>query len=88
MINPMDLSNKRILVVGASSETGETIVKQILSLGANVIMVDCFEDKVKDIFNKLSSPQLSYHTFNFYNRLIEQRHFFFVIILTFVFYFF
>jgi NAD(P)-dependent dehydrogenase (short-subunit alcohol dehydrogenase family) len=67
MINPMDLSSKRILVVGASSETGETIVKQILSLGANVIMVDCFEDKVKDIFNKLSSPQLSYHTFDFYN---------------------
>ena len=52
MINTMDLTNKKILVVGATSETGEAIVNQLLGLGAFVVMLDHVEEKLLNIANK------------------------------------
>jgi len=67
MMNPMDLTNKKILVIGASSETGETIVGQLLNLGATVVMIDSGNEKLLSISNHLNHAQLKYYCFNIYN---------------------
>lgn len=69
MMNPMDLTNKKVLVVGASSETGETIVGQLLNLGATVIMIDIENEKLLSISNHFNHVQLKYYCFNIYNNL-------------------
>ncbi len=67
MINPMDLTNKKVLVVGASTETGETIVGQLLNLGATVVMIDSVDEKLLSIFNHFNHSHLKYYCFNIYN---------------------
>ena len=46
MINPLELTGKKILVAGVSSSIGEQIVNVLLGLGANVIMVDKDEQRL------------------------------------------
>ncbi|MFY7732896.1 MAG: SDR family NAD(P)-dependent oxidoreductase [Bacteroidia bacterium] len=67
MINTMDLTNKKILVVGASSETGEAIVNQLLGLSAFVVMLDHVEEKLVNIANKYNLNKLAFNCFNIYN---------------------
>jgi NAD(P)-dependent dehydrogenase (short-subunit alcohol dehydrogenase family) len=66
MINPMDLTNKKILVVGATSETGETIVGQLLNLNATVIMLDVSDEKLQLISTKLNNSLLSFLSCDIY----------------------
>lgn len=40
MINPMDLSDKKIMVVGTTSGIGKAIVHQLSALGAKLVLVD------------------------------------------------
>ena len=42
MINPMELTGKKIIVAGVLSETGQAIVSQTEKLGAKVVMIDNF----------------------------------------------
>jgi NAD(P)-dependent dehydrogenase (short-subunit alcohol dehydrogenase family) len=73
-MNPMDLTNKKILVVGATSETGETIVGQLLNLGASVIMIDIEDEKLLSILNHFNHLKLKYYSFNIYdNQEIEKE---------------
>lgn len=63
----MDLTGKKILLVGATSETGETIVNQLLLLGAAVFMLDSSEEKIVNVYNKSKSERLKYRSFDIYN---------------------
>lgn len=63
----MDLTNKKILVVGATSETGETITNQLLNLGAEVVMLDDNEERLITIADKCNSPRLNFNCINIYN---------------------
>lgn len=65
-LNPMDLTNKKIMVVGATSETGETIVNQLLNLRAAVFMLDVSEDKLQTIATKLNNNLLSFLSCDIY----------------------
>lgn len=68
----MDLTGKRILVAGAISETGQAIVKQLDSLGAQVVLVDTSEEKLKEIKFNLDLVSAEISSFNIYeNKEIE-----------------
>jgi len=67
ILNPMDLTNKKILVVGATSETGETITNQLLNLGAEVVMVDDNEERLITIADKCNNPRLNFNCIDIYN---------------------
>lgn len=69
MINPLDLTNKKILVIGATSETGETIVGQLLNLGAAVCMLDVSNEKLQLITTKLNNKLLAYYECDIYQIL-------------------
>ena len=67
MINPIDLTGKKILVVGAASETGETIATQLSMLGARLLLVDNFKEKLEDIQQRLPDSILDFYAFDFYD---------------------
>ncbi|MFZ5988181.1 MAG: SDR family NAD(P)-dependent oxidoreductase [Bacillota bacterium] len=67
MINPMDLSNKNIMVTGASSGIGKGIAIFLSKLGANVIMVARSEERLKEVFNELEPGNHSYHLMDLNN---------------------
>jgi NAD(P)-dependent dehydrogenase (short-subunit alcohol dehydrogenase family) len=69
MINPMELTGKQILVAGAASQIGQSIIHQLLSLGAKVIMVDNSEEKLLEISDKYKSKNLAFFTFDMYSNL-------------------
>lgn len=49
MINPMELTGKKIIIAGASSEIGKAIVTQVAKLGAKVVMIDKFNEEPVDV---------------------------------------
>jgi NAD(P)-dependent dehydrogenase (short-subunit alcohol dehydrogenase family) len=67
MINPMELTGKKILVAGAASETGQVIVDQLLRLGAMVVMIDNTESGLLQIINNTAFENLHYFSFDIYN---------------------
>lgn len=67
MINPMDLTGKRILVTGASSGIGRATAIQLSKLGAKVVMIARREDKLKETLNLLVGRGHGYYTFDLTN---------------------
>jgi NAD(P)-dependent dehydrogenase (short-subunit alcohol dehydrogenase family) len=66
MINPMDLTGKRILVAGAASETGQVIVDQLCSLGASVVITDDNGEKLQEIKGSSKFNNLACYSFSIY----------------------
>ena len=74
MINPLDLSGKQILVAGATSDIGISIITQLLGLGAKVVIVDVSEEGLLIIQKKLDCELLDIYAFNIYvNSDIEKN---------------
>ncbi|MCK9414429.1 MAG: SDR family oxidoreductase [Prolixibacteraceae bacterium] len=73
MINPLSLSGKNIMVVGAASETGWSIVSVLQQLGAMVIMMDK-ENVQQDVSNNTLPDGTISLTFDIYDvALIEEQ---------------
>lgn len=73
MINPMELTGKQILVAGATSETGQTVVIQLSQLGAKVVMLDNSEEKLFEMKEIIARDNVSFYTFDIYeNAEIEE----------------
>lgn len=53
MINPMDLTGKRILVAGATGGMGVETSIQLSKLGANVVICGRNEEKLQGVFERL-----------------------------------
>ncbi len=64
MNNYIDLSNKNILVTGASSGIGKSLVKTLDKYGANVIMIARNEDKLIEIKNSLNGTNNKYYPYD------------------------
>lgn len=67
MIDPLDLTGKKILVAGAASETGRAVVALLADLGAAVVMIDQEGEKLMEIGNDLASERVAYYSFDIYN---------------------
>lgn len=52
MINPMELTGKKVIVAGASSEVGKAIVTRLGKLGAKVVMIDKFDEEPVEVKDK------------------------------------
>lgn len=64
MINPMDLSGKRILVTGASSGIGRETSVLLSKLGATVILVARNEQRLKETYDMLEKGEHEYISFD------------------------
>lgn len=64
MINPMDLSNKQILVTGASSGIGRATAIHISKLGAKVVMVARRLDELENTLKMLDGKGHKYYHFD------------------------
>ncbi len=53
MINPMDLSGKKIIITGASGGIGRVASEQLARLGAQLVLVDVFPNRLKDTLHGL-----------------------------------
>lgn len=53
MINPMDLTGKKILISGATGGIGRATASTISQLGGQVILIDVFRNKMKDMLQTL-----------------------------------
>jgi len=53
MINPMNLTGKRILVTGATGGMGVETSIQLSKLGANVVICGRNEEKLREVYDKL-----------------------------------
>lgn len=54
-LDSFDFSNKKIIVLGASSGIGEQVVRELDHLGADVIAVARREERLKDIIDSLEN---------------------------------
>lgn len=61
MYNLIDLTNRRILVAGASSGIGRQTAITLSRLGAKMIMVARREDKLKEVLSELEGEGHSYY---------------------------
>lgn len=69
MINPLDLSGKRILVTGASSGLGREIAIVLNQLGAQIKLVGRDEIRLKAVYKQLESENNSWESFDLANNL-------------------
>jgi NAD(P)-dependent dehydrogenase (short-subunit alcohol dehydrogenase family) len=67
MINPLDMTGKQILVAGSASETGQTIVNQLINLGARVVMTDNTEEKPVVLQKIIDNKNAVFYAFDIYN---------------------
>jgi len=67
MINPMELTGKRILVTGASSGIGKATAIRLSELGAEVIIVARNEDKLKQTLSEMMGDNHSSYSFDLKN---------------------
>jgi len=67
MINPLDLSGKRILVTGASSGLGREISIILSQLGAQIKLVGRDEARLKIVYELLESENNSWKSFDLAN---------------------
>lgn len=65
MINPMDLSGKKIIVTGASSGIGRETAIQVSKLGATVILIARNEKRLQETAQALSGTGHQYYCFDF-----------------------
>lgn len=66
MINPMDLTGKRILVTGASGGIGRETAIRISQLGGQLVLMDVFPEKMEAVLQNLPGKGRSYPV-NFLN---------------------
>lgn len=64
MVNPMDLSGKRILVTGATGGMGRVTSIQLSKLGAKVVLCDMNEDALKEVYDQLEGEGHASYCFN------------------------
>jgi NAD(P)-dependent dehydrogenase (short-subunit alcohol dehydrogenase family) len=64
MINPLDLSNKTVLLTGASDGIGKATAILISQLGAKVIMVARNEEKLQAVFEMLEGEGHRWYSFD------------------------
>ena len=64
MINPMDLTGKRVLVTGATGGMGRVTSVLLSQLGAEVVMCDMNLDALKQVFETLEGEGHAYYEFN------------------------
>lgn len=67
MINPMDLTGKRILVTGASSGIGRETAILLSKLGAKLVLVARNNDKLRETLSKLDGESHSIISFDLLN---------------------
>lgn len=65
MINPMDLSGKKIIVTGASSGIGRETAIQLSKLGATVILIARNENRLQEAVRALDGSGHRYYCFDF-----------------------
>ncbi len=64
MVNPMDLTGKRILVTGATGGMGRVTSVQLSKLGAKVSLVARNEEALKDVYAELEGDGHAMYCFN------------------------
>ena len=64
MINPMDLTGKRILVTGATGGMGRVTSVQLSRLGARVVLCDMNEEALREVYDQLEGDGHAYYCFN------------------------
>lgn len=64
MINPVDLSDKMILITGASSGIGKIVAIQLSKLGAKLVLVARNEDRLKETFSLLEGEGHSIYLYD------------------------
>jgi len=64
MINPLDLSGKRILITGASSGLGRQTAIVLSQLGASIKLVGRDETRLQTVCNQLESENNSWESFD------------------------
>lgn len=55
MLNPLELTKKRILVTGASSGIGRSTAVLLSRLGADIVLVGRSKERLQETYNQLSS---------------------------------
>lgn len=70
----MSLTGKKILLVGANTEVGETIAKQLVSLNANVVLIDQDENKLKSLTDSIGGSNHAFHKIDFSNIKEIEKH--------------
>lgn len=64
MINPMDLTGKRILVTGATGGMGRETSVLLSKLGAKVVMCDMKQETLQQVYERLEGEGHAYYEFN------------------------
>ena len=73
MINPLDLTSKKVLIAGALSDIGKATAEQIARLGASILMVDKNGKELEYEAGKLNE-RVSFNAFDMYNlEIIESE---------------
>ncbi len=65
MINPMDLTGKKVLISGAGGGIGAAVALQVSQLGASVVLMDAFEDRLQSALDSLGEGDHSAYVLNF-----------------------
>ena len=61
MINPMDLTGKKVLLSGATGGIGRVAAQRISQLGGRVILLDCWPEKMPEVMRTMEGgPHASY----------------------------
>lgn len=66
MINPMDLTGKQILIVGATGGMGTVISSQLSKLGAKLVICGRNEEKLQKVFDSLEGEGHAKYGVNLY----------------------
>ncbi len=65
MLNPLNISNKHIVVTGASSGIGRATCIQASKLGAKISLISRNEDKIKETIALMEGVEHKYYLFDF-----------------------
>lgn len=67
MVNPMELTGKRILITGASSGIGQETAALISKLGAETVLIARREEQLKETLSKLAGSGHKYYCYDLCN---------------------